>query len=157
MSRKHRKIDSKRIQPDRRFGDETAARFINCLMKAGKKSVAETIFYSAMDKIVEKNVGDPIDVFLQALERVKPSVEVKSRRVGGWNYQIPIAVRPVRRKALAIRWLLTAARNRGERTMADRLANELLDAFNQTGTAVKKREDTHRMAEANKAFAHYRW
>ncbi len=158
MSRKSRLIDRHPIQPDLRFGNELAGRFICCLMREGKKSVARRVFYGALDK-VGKRLPDvsPIDAFTQAIDNVKPSVEVKSRRVGGANYQIPVEVAPPRRQALAIRWLLTAARGRGEKTMIDRLANEIVDAYNRTGSAVKKREDTHRMAEANRAFAHYRW
>jgi small subunit ribosomal protein S7 len=131
---------------------------MNVVMKEGKRSVAERIFYDALEKVAAKVPDTPaIEVFSTALSNVKPSVEVRSRRVGGANYQIPVEVRPERQQALAIRWLLTAARNRGERKMSDRLAGEFLDAFNRTGTSIKKREDTHRMAEANKAFAHYRW
>jgi small subunit ribosomal protein S7 len=133
-------------------------RFVNSLMEHGKKSTAEKIFYSSVDEIAEKVKGeDPINVFKTALDNIKPMVEVKSRRVGGANYQVPIDVRPERRTALAIRWLLIAARERNEKTMQRRLAGELIDAFKKQGAAVKKREDTHRMAEANKAFSHYRW
>ena len=158
MSRKIRKTARRELKPDPKFGNLLAARFINCLMYEGKRSLAERVFYTALDKISEK-IPDtkPIDVFLKAVENVKPMVEVKARRVGGANYQIPVEVAPARREALSIRWLRLAARTRGEKTMIDRLANEILDAYNNTGSAVKKREDTHRMAEANKAFAHYRW
>ena len=158
MSRKTRKLKRRGIDPDLIHGSILASRFMNCLMVKGKKSIAQKIFYSALDKVSEK-VSDAtsIEVFTQALENVKPAVEVKSRRVGGANYQIPIEVAPRRRQALAIRWLISAARARGEKTMIDRLTGELLDAYNRSGSAVKKREDTHRMAEANKAFAHYRW
>ncbi|MBN1865663.1 30S ribosomal protein S7 [Candidatus Sumerlaeota bacterium] len=146
------------ILPDKQFGSQLAAKFINNIMSRGKRSVAENIFYGALKIIEAKGVGSqPYDVFAQAVENVKPMLEVKSRRVGGANYQVPIEVRPERREALAFRWILDAARHRGEKTMTVRLANELMDAFNKQGTAVKKREDTHRMAEANKAFAHYRW
>ncbi len=158
MSRKARKTDKHEVPVDSRYGNAMAGRFINSLMGKGKKSLAQRIFYTALDQVASKVTDvEPIEVFTQALENVKPSVEVRSRRVGGANYQIPVEVRPVRRHALAIRWLLTAARKRGEKTMAQRLANEILDAYNKSGSAIKKREDTHRMAEANKAFAHYRW
>jgi small subunit ribosomal protein S7 len=157
LSRK-RKAEQRDILPDRRYESLLAAKFINSIMKRGKKSVAERAFYGALDAIAEKVADtEPIEVFNQAIENVKPSLEVKSRRVGGTNYQVPIEVRPARRQALSFRWLLEAARTRGERTMAERLGNELLDAFNRTGTAIRKREETHRMAEANKAFAHYKW
>lgn len=158
MSRKTRKVKKRDILPDARTGQILVTKFINCMMFDGKKSVAQKIFYDALDKVAEKNQDSPPgDIFRDALENVKPFVEVKSRRVGGANYQIPIEVAPERREALAIRWLRDAARSRGEKTMAERLGNEILDAFNRTGSAIKKREDTHRMAEANKAFAHYRW
>lgn len=158
MSRKAHKSYNREIAPDLVYSNELASRFINSIMSAGKKSIARRIFYEALERIAEKVTDtEPIEVFSQALENVKPSVEVKSRRVGGANYQIPIEVAPKRRQALAIRWLLTAARKRGEKTMGQRLAHELIDAYSRTGTAYKKREDTHRMAEANRAFAHYRW
>jgi small subunit ribosomal protein S7 len=157
MGRKHKSID-RTPQPDARLGDETAACFINTLMYCGKKSTAQRIFYKAMDEVAAKMPNrEPIEVFREGLEKIKPTLEVRSRRVGGANYQIPVEVRPARRRALAFRWLLDAARSRHERTMGERLAGELMDAFNNTGSAVKKKEDTHRMAEANKAFAHYRW
>lgn len=143
---------------DAKFGSELVTKFINCIMLDGKKSTAERLFYNALNTIGEKVTDLPsVDVFTKAIENIKPLVEVKSRRVGGSNYQVPVEVRPERRQALAIRWVIDAARNRGEKTMADRLSNELLDAYNNTGTAFKKKEDTHRMAEANKAFAHFRW
>lgn len=146
------------LVPDRRYNSLLVSKFINCLMWDGKKSVAETIFYSALDMIGEKVEGEePIEVFTKAVENVKPVLEVKSRRVGGANYQVPIEVKPERRQALAIRWLILHARGRNEKTMAQRLGNELLDAFRNTGGAIKKKEDVLRMAEANKAFAHYRW
>lgn len=158
MSR--RRVAVKReILPDQKYGSVLVSKFINSLMERGKKSTAERIFYSAMGLVVER-VGDkqePVELFTQALEKVKPLLEVKSRRVGGANYQVPVEVRPERRTSLAIRWILDAARNRNEKTMHQRLAGELLDAFNNAGSAIKKREDTHKMAEANKAFAHYRW
>jgi small subunit ribosomal protein S7 len=157
MGRKNKSID-RGIPPDPRFGDAAASKFINTILRRGKKSVAEGIFYKAMDRIAEKAPGrEPIEVFRAGLDNVRPALEVRSRRVGGANYQVPTEVRPGRRQALAMRWLLDAARKRPERTMVERLANELIDASNNTGAAVKKKEDTHRMAEANKAFAHYRW
>jgi len=156
MSR--RRVAAKReILPDPKFGDEIIAKFINMLMESGKKSVAEKIVYGALDEMGKKGKGAALDVFKQALGNVEPRVEVKSRRVGGATYQVPVEVRPNRRGALAMRWLVDAARKRGEKSMGRRLAGELLDAFENRGTAVKKREDTHKMAEANRAFAHYRW
>lgn len=158
MSRRREAI-KRTVLPDQKFESTLITKFINKLMLDGKKSTAEAIFYQSMETVVAK-IGDDanaLDVFTQALENVKPLLEVKSRRVGGANYQVPVEVRPERRTSLAIRWILDAARNRGEKTMAQRLANEISDAFNSTGSAVKKKEDTHRMAEANKAFAHYRW
>jgi small subunit ribosomal protein S7 len=158
MSRKGRKASKRETVGDQKFNSVLITRFINNLMHEGKKSVAERIFYQALDQVGAKvKDREPAEVFEQALENVKPMVEVKSRRVGGANYQIPVEVATERRQALAIRWVLDAARKRGEKTMTLRLANEILDAYNRTGSAVKKREDTHRMAEANKAFAHYRW
>ncbi|MBN1515564.1 30S ribosomal protein S7 [Candidatus Sumerlaeota bacterium] len=157
MSRR-RQAEHREILPDSRYGDLVIASFINKLMVGGKKSTANRIFYGAMDLIAERNQEvEPQEVFHQAMRNVKPLLEVKSRRVGGSNYQIPVEVRPERQTSLAMRWMLTAARSRNEKTMLQRLANELLDAFNNTGSAVKKKEDTHKMAEANKAFAHYRW
>ena len=156
MSR--RRVTAKReILPDPKFGDEIVARFINVIMKSGKKSVAERIVYGAFDQVGEKTKEEALEVFGRALENVRPIVEVKSRRVGGATYQVPVEVRPARRNALAMRWIVEAARSRGEKSMAARLAAELVEAAEKRGTAVKKREDTHRMAEANKAFAHYRW
>ena len=145
------------ILPDPKFGDIIVTKFMNSVMRDGKKSVAESIVYDAFEDIERKAKADPLNVFHQALENVMPAVEVRSRRVGGATYQVPVEVRSERKQALAIRWLIAAARNRNERTMTDRLSGELLDAFNNRGTAVKKREDTHRMAEANRAFSHYRW
>jgi len=157
MSRKHSNF-TRDILPDPKFGSETIARFINMVMKNGKKSVAERIVYGAIDTINEKSKGDEaVELVEKALDNVSPMVEVKSRRVGGATYQVPIEVRPKRRQTLAMRWIIDAARRRGEKSMPQRLAGELLDAVEQRGTAVKKREDTHRMAEANKAFSHYRW
>ncbi|GGO89465.1 MAG: 30S ribosomal protein S7 [Oceanospirillaceae bacterium] len=153
-----RRVAAKReILPDPKFGNKTLAKFINHLMVSGKKSVAEKIVYGALDKIEERTKGDPLEVFEKALETVQPMVEVKSRRVGGATYQVPVEVRPSRRNALAMRWLVEYARKRGEKSMALRLAGELIDASEGRGAAVKKREDVHRMAEANKAFAHYRF
>ncbi len=138
------------------YSSKVITKFINCIMVDGKKGIAQTIVYKAFDMIKEKGL-DPMDTFNKALENVKPALEVKSRRVGGANYQVPVEVRADRSQALALRWIVTAARGRGAHSMAENLANELMDAANGTGAAVKKREDTHRMAEANKAFAHYRW
>jgi small subunit ribosomal protein S7 len=156
MSRRHR-AEKREINPDPKFGDLILSKFMNNLMLTGKKSVAESIVYGAFDRIKDRTKQDPLALFHQALENVRPSIEVRSRRVGGATYQVPVEVRPERRQALAIRWLITAARGRNESTMVDRLSGELLDAANNRGTAVKKREDTHRMAEANRAFSHYRW
>ena len=156
MSRR-RAADKREILPDAKFGDPVVAKFINCLMYEGKKSAAETIVYSALDQLARKSGQESVKAFHDALDNVKPAVEVRSRRVGGATYQVPVEVRPSRRQALAIRWLIESARARSEKTMEDRLTNELLDAANNRGTAVKKREDTHRMAEANRAFSHYRW
>lgn len=153
-----RKVVSKRpVPPDPKYGDVLVTRCINVVMKQGKKSVAERIVYGAFDLVQERTGEDPLRVFKQAVENVKPVLEVRSRRVGGSTYQIPVDVDPDRRLALSMRWIIGSARSRGERGMMQRLASELMDAFNNTGSAVKKREDTHRMAEANKAFAHYRW
>ncbi len=158
MSRRHRAV-KREILPDPKFGDIVVTRFMNALMYDGKKSAAERIVYSALDAMVRRsgNGADAVVLFHSALDNVKPAVEVRSRRVGGATYQVPVEVRADRRQALAIRWVIDAARKRGENTMQDRLSNELLDAVNNRGAAVKKREDTHRMAEANKAFSHYRW
>jgi small subunit ribosomal protein S7 len=148
------------ILPDPRFGNKMLAKFMNMIMISGKKSVAEHIIYGAIDSIADRRkvpAEQALEVLEQALENVKPTVEVKSRRVGGATYQVPVEVRAVRRQTLAMRWVIDAARKRSEKTMSSRLANELMDAADNRGTAVKKREDTHRMAEANKAFAHYRW
>jgi len=153
-----RRVAAKReILPDPKFGSQVLAKFVNMVMEDGKKSVAERILYGAMDTMTQKRGGDPMEMLEQALENVRPMVEVKSRRVGGATYQVPVEVRPVRRNALAMRWLIEAARKRSEKSMAARLAGELMDAADQKGSAVKKKEDTHRMAEANKAFSHYRW
>jgi len=156
MSRRH-SAEKREINPDPKFGDLVITKFMNAIMYDGKKSIAETIVYSALDQVQAKTKQEPVTVFHQALDNVAPQVEVRSRRVGGATYQVPVDVRPERRQALAIRWLINAARNRNETTMVDRLSGELMDAANNRGTAVKKREDTHKMAEANRAFAHYRW
>jgi small subunit ribosomal protein S7 len=153
-----RRVAAKReILPDPKFGSQTLAKFINMVMEDGKKAVAERILYGALDTVIAKRSGDPMDTLELALENVRPVVEVKSRRVGGATYQVPVEVRPVRRNTLAMRWLIDAARKRSEKSMAARLAGELMDAAEQKGAAVKKKEETHRMAEANKAFSHYRW
>ena len=143
--------------PDPKYGSKLVSKFINCMMMKGKKGVSESNFYKAMDIIQKRSQKDPVEVFVQALENAKPLVEVKSRRVGGATYQVPVEIRPERRQALGIRWLITNSRNRSEKTMYEKLAGELMDAFNNTGTSIKKKEDTHKMAEANKAFAHYKW
>ena len=156
MSRRHR-AEKREVNPDPKFGDLVLTKFMNAIMYDGKKSSAEQIVYGALDQVEKKSKGEPVAVFHQALGNVAPHVEVRSRRVGGATYQVPVDVRPERRQALAIRWLINAARGRNETTMVDRLSGELLDASNNRGSAVKKREDTHRMAEANRAFAHYRW
>ncbi|EEQ95961.1 MULTISPECIES: 30S ribosomal protein S7 [Brucella/Ochrobactrum group] len=156
MSRRH-KAEKREINPDPKFGDLVITKFMNAVMLHGKKSVAESIVYGALDAIEAKAKSEPVALFHQALDNVAPHIEVRSRRVGGATYQVPVDVRPERRQALAIRWLINAARGRNETTMIDRLSGELLDAANNRGSAVKKREDTHRMAEANRAFSHYRW
>ncbi|MFO1099330.1 MAG: 30S ribosomal protein S7 [Xanthobacteraceae bacterium] len=156
MSRRHR-AEKREILPDPKFGNVVVTKFMNSVMHAGKKSVAEQIVYGAFDIIEGKTKQSPLGVFQQALDNVMPSIEVRSRRVGGATYQVPVEVRSDRRQALGIRWLISAARDRNEKTMTERLSGELLDASNNRGNAVKKREDTHRMAEANRAFSHYRW
>ena len=156
MSRRHR-AEKREVNPDPKFSDVVVSKFMNSIMKQGKKSVAENIVYGALDRMQSRAKSDPIQLFHSALENVMPAVEVRSRRVGGATYQVPVEVRPERRQALAIRWLISAARGRNENTMEERLSGELLDAANNRGTAVKKREDTHKMAEANRAFSHYRW
>ena len=153
-----RRVAARRqILPDPKHGSELLTKFINMLMEDGKKSVAERIIYTALDQVATKRGGEPIGLLEQAMENVRPVVEVKSRRVGGATYQVPVEVRPTRRNSLAMRWLIDAARKRSEKSMALRLAGELMDAADSRGSAVKKKEDTHRMAEANKAFSHYRW
>ena len=156
MSRRH-SAEKREVIPDAKFGDVILTKFMNSIMYDGKKSVAETIVYDAFDIIEKKTRAEPLVVFKQALENVAPAIEVRSRRVGGATYQVPVEVRIERRQALAIRWIITAARGRNDKTMVDRLSAELMDAANNRGNAVKKREDTHRMAEANRAFSHYRW
>ena len=156
MSRRHR-AEKRDIIPDPKFGDVILTKFMNSIMKDGKKSAAERIVYGALDRVEDKAKTDPVELFHQALENVSPAIEVRSRRVGGATYQVPVEVRAERKKALAIRWLIAAARGRNENTMVERLSGELMDAANNRGAAVKKREDTHRMAEANRAFSHYRW
>ncbi|MBU1210868.1 MAG: 30S ribosomal protein S7 [Alphaproteobacteria bacterium] len=156
MSRRHR-AQKREIIPDPKFTDLIVTKFMNAVMRDGKKSTAEGIVYGAFDRMEEKAKSDPLAMFHDALKNVMPSVEVRSRRVGGATYQVPVEVRPERRQALAIRWIIAAARKRNENTMVERLSGELLDAANNRGTSVKKREDTHKMAEANRAFSHYRW
>ena len=156
MSRRHA-AEKREFNPDPKFGDLVVAKFMNSVMKEGKKSVAESIVYGALDTLEQKTRRSPVEMFHEALKNVMPSIEVRSRRVGGATYQVPVEVRMERRQALAIRWIITAARGRNEKTMVERLSGELLDAANNRGSAVKKREDTHKMAEANRAFSHYRW
>ena len=156
MSRRHA-AEKREVLPDAKYGDRVVTKFMNNLMIDGKKSVAETIVYSALERVESRLKRAPVEVFHEALDNVKPAVEVRSRRVGGATYQVPVEVRTERREALAIRWLIKASRARNEHTMEERLAGELLDAANMRGSAVKKREDTHKMADANKAFSHYRW
>jgi small subunit ribosomal protein S7 len=156
MSRRH-SAEKREINPDPKFGNLVVSKFMNSIMYEGKKSVAEAIVYGALDVIEGKTKANPVGIFQQALDNVMPSIEVRSRRVGGATYQVPVEVRNDRRQALGIRWIIAAARDRNEKTMVERLSAELLDASNNRGNAVKKREDTHRMAEANRAFAHYRW
>ena len=156
MSRRHR-AEKRPVLPDPKFNDTVVSKFMSCLMFDGKRSVAEKIVYGAFDRIREKSGNEPVKVFHDALENVRPHLEVRSRRVGGATYQVPVEVRSERAQALAIRWLIDSSRKRGETTMMDRLSGELMDAANNRGNAVKKREDTHKMAEANRAFSHYRW
>ena len=156
MSRRHA-AEKREVLPDAKYGDRVITKFMNNLMIDGKKSVAERIVYNAFERVEDKLKKAPVEVFHEALDNIKPSVEVRSRRVGGATYQVPVEVRPARREALAIRWLITAARKRNENTMEERFAGELMDAVNGRGQAVKKREDTHKMADANKAFSHYHW
>jgi small subunit ribosomal protein S7 len=150
-------VRRREVLPDPKFHDRMVAKFVNSMMASGKKSTAEQILYGALDRIADRTKEDPLVIFKRALDNVRPVVEVRSRRVGGATYQVPVEVRPSRRAALAMRWLVVHARQRGEKSMAERLAGELIDAANNRGAAIKKKEDTHRMADANKAFAHYRW
>jgi len=154
---RRREVPNRVILPDPKYHDRLLAKFVNAIMLDGKKSTAEAIVYGAFDLITQRSSDDPLEAFKKAIENVRPMLEVKSRRVGGSTYQVPVEVRSDRRNALALRWIITYSRKRGEKTMRERLAGEILDAANNRGTAVKKREDTHKMAEANKAFAHYRW
>ncbi len=154
---RRRIVARRQVLPDPKFGSDLLAKFVNMLMEDGKKSVAERIMYGALETMANRKGGEPLNLLYQAMENVRPVVEVKSRRVGGATYQVPVEVRPARRNSLAMRWLIDAARKRSEKSMALRLAGELMDAADSRGTAVKKKEDTHRMAEANKAFSHYRW
>lgn len=156
MSRRH-SAEKREVNPDPKYSDLVLTKFMNAVMEDGKKSVAERIVYGALERMEDKAKSDPVQMFHQALDNVMPSVEVRSRRVGGATYQVPVEVRSERRQALAIRWIISAARSRNENTMVERLSGELLDASQNRGTAVKKREDTHKMADANRAFSHYRW
>jgi small subunit ribosomal protein S7 len=154
---RRREVPKRRIEPDPKYGDRLVAKFVNTIMQSGKKATAEGILYGAFEVIEKRFKEDPVEVFKRAVENVKPKLEVKSRRVGGATYQVPVEVRPERRVSLAMRWIITFARSRGEKGMREKLAMELVDASQNRGNACKKREDTHKMAEANKAFAHYRW
>jgi small subunit ribosomal protein S7 len=154
---RRRVAEKREILPDPKYNSKIVSKFVTIIMESGKKSTAENICYGAFDIIKEKTGNDPLKVFKTALENVKPLLEVKPRRVGGATYQVPVEIRPQRRMALAFRWIINYSRGRGEKTMRERLAGELLDAFNNTGASIKKKEDTHKMADANKAFAHYRW
>ncbi|MEL6789174.1 MAG: 30S ribosomal protein S7 [Pseudomonadota bacterium] len=156
MSRRHR-AEKRVVHPDPKFGDKQVSKFMNYLMLDGKKSAAEKIVYGAFDRVEDRVKRPPLELFREALENVTPAIEVRSRRVGGATYQVPVEVRPDRKAALAMRWIINAARGRNETTMVDRLSNEIMDAAQNRGAAVKKREDTHKMAEANRAFSHYRW
>ncbi|HOK02725.1 MAG TPA: 30S ribosomal protein S7 [Spirochaetota bacterium] len=154
---RRRRPVKREVLPDPKYNSKLVSKFISCMMYDGKKGVSETIFYKAMDIIAKKTQKDAIEVFIQALENVKPVVEVKSRRVGGATYQVPVEIRPERRQALGIRWIINYARGRSEKTMFQRLAGEIMDAYNNSGSSIKKKEDTHKMAEANKAFAHFKF
>jgi len=154
---RRRVAEKREILPDPKYGSKLITKFLNMMMEDGKKSVAERAFYGSLEIVKKKTGNDPLKVFKQAVENVKPVLEVKPRRVGGATYQVPVEVRPQRRTSLAFRWIISYARARGEKTMAEKLAAEVLDAFNNTGSSIKKKEDTHKMAEANKAFAHFRW
>jgi len=154
---RRREVPKRHVPPDPVFNSELVTKFINCMMTRGKKTISENIFYDAMDVVGKKTKDDPLKVFKRAVQNAKPQVEVKTRRVGGANYQVPVEVSATRQQSLAIRWLIDYSRGRGEKTMHERLAGEIIDAFNERGATVKKKEDTHKMAEANKAFAHFRW
>ncbi len=154
---RRRRPVKREVLPDPKYGSKLVSKFANCMMFDGKKGISETILYKSMEIIEQKTQKNPIEVFVQALENVKPMVEVKSRRVGGATYQVPVEIRPERRQALGIRWIINYSRNRSEKTMFQRLAGELMDAYNNTGASVKKKEDTHKMADANKAFAHFKF
>ncbi len=154
---RRREVPKREVLPDPLYGSQLVTKFVNVVMRQGKKTVAERILYDALDTVKERTADDPVKVFKRAIENVKPAVEVKSRRVGGSTYQVPVEVNPSRKLALSIRWIIQSAQKRGEKTMKAKLAGELLDAADNKGGAIKKKEDTHRMAEANKAFAHYRW
>lgn len=154
---RRRRPVKREVLPDPKFGSKLVSKFVNCMMLEGKKGIAETILYKAMAIIEQKTQKNPLEVFVQSLENVKPLVEVKSRRVGGATYQVPVEIRPERRQALGIRWIINYSRGRSEKTMYQRLAGELMDAFNNTGASIKKKEDTHKMADANKAFAHFKF
>ncbi len=154
---RRREVPKRHVPPDPVFNSELVTKFINCMMTRGKKTISENIFYDAMDVVGKKTKDDPLKVFKRAVQNAKPQVEVKTRRVGGANYQVPVEVSATRQQSLAIRWLIDYSRGRGEKTMHERLAGEIVDAFNERGATVKKKEDTHKMAEANKAFAHFRW
>jgi small subunit ribosomal protein S7 len=154
---RRREVPKRHVPPDPVFNSELVTKFINCMMNRGKKTISENIFYQAMDVVGKKTKDDPLKVFKRAVQNAKPQVEVKTRRVGGANYQVPVEVSITRQQSLAIRWLIDYSRGRGEKTMHERLAGEIIDAFNERGASVKKKEDTHKMAEANKAFAHFRW
>lgn len=154
---RRREVPKRLAPPDAVYNSGLVTKFVNCMMTKGKKTTSEKVFYDAMELIAKKTKDDPLKIFKRAVENVKPQLEVKSRRVGGSNYQVPVEVRTARQQSLAIRWLISFSRSRGEKTMHERLASELIDAFNERGASIKKKEDTHRMAEANKAFAHFRW
>lgn len=154
---RRREVPKRQILPDPKYGNEMLAKFMNMVMKSGKKALAEKIVYGALDIVSERTKLEPVEVFITAMENIRPNVEVKSRRVGGATYQVPVEVRPIRQTALAMRWIVEAARGRSEKSMGQRLAGELVDASEKRGTAFKKKEDVHRMAEANKAFSHFRW
>lgn len=154
---RRREVSKRTVPPDAVYNSELVTKFINCMMFKGKKTISDKVFYQALDLVAKKAKDDPLKIFKRAVQNAKPQLEVKTRRVGGANYQVPVEVTPARQQSLAIRWLLDYSRSRGEKTMRERLAGEIIDAFNERGATIKKREDTHKMAEANKAFAHFRW